>query len=123
MNRKQLVAKVIQMLKLTEAPFFAIGNCYYYRRICIDLNHGHENVFDTSTDIWRPLNIHELNVIIDKGFSKANAYLVIKNSQTQLRDSRNAFHIASIKGNEKDKQKYFKKAIDAIRKLRKMVGY
>ncbi len=123
MIRKKLVSEVIAMLKLTEAPFFAIGNCYYYRRICVDLNRGYENVFDTSTDIWRPLNIHELNIIIDKGFSKANAYLVIKNSQNQLRESRNAFHIASIKGNDKDKHKYFKKAIEAIKKLREMVGY
>lgn len=123
MNRKQLVAKVIQMLKLTEAPFFAIGNCYYYRRICIDLNHGHENVFDTSTDIWRPLNIHELNVIIEKGFNKANAYITIKNSRNQLIQSRESFHIATIKGNEKDKNKYFKKAMEAIKKLKQMVGY
>ena len=123
MNRKQLVAEVIKMLKLTEAPFFAIGNCYYYKRICIDLNTGYENVYDTSTDIWRPLNVYELNTMVDKGFSKANAYLTIKNSRNQLSQSRKEFQIATIKGNIKDKNKYFKKAIEAIDKLREMVGY
>lgn len=123
MNRKRLVAEVITMLKLTEAPFFAIGNCYYYRRICVDLNKGYENVFDTSTDIWRPLNVHELNIIVEKGFSKGNAYLTIKNSRNQLLESREAFQIATIKGNEKDKNKYFKKAMEAIKKLKEMVGY
>ena len=123
MKRKQLVAEVIKMLKLTEAPFFAIGNCYYYRKICIDLNKGYENVFDTSTDIWRPLNVFELNLMVEKGFSKANSYLIIKNSRNQLSQSRHDFQIATIKGNEKDKNKYFKKAIEAINKLRTMVGY
>ena len=123
MNRQKLVHEVIAMLKLTEAPFFSIGNFYYYRRICIDLNKGYENVFDTSTDIWRPLNEHELKILVSKGFSRGNQYLVIKNSRLQLKQSRNDFHIASAKKNDKDKLKYFKKAIDAINKLREMIGY
>ena len=123
MTREQLVSEVVAMLKLTEAPFFAIGNCYYHKRICVDLNKGYENVFDTSTDIWRPLNKIELKIIVDKGFSNGNTYITIKNSRSQLKDSRESFHIASVKNNEKDKIKYFKKAIDAINKLRQMVGY
>jgi CYTH domain-containing protein len=61
--------------------------------------------------------------MVDKGFSKANAYLTIKNSRNQLSQSRKEFQIATIKGNIKDKNKYFKKAIEAIDKLREMVGY
>lgn len=123
MNRKELVQEVITMLKLTEAPFFTIGNCYYHKRICVDLNEGRENVFDTSTDIWRPLNVHELEIIVEKGFSRGSNYLVIKNSRIQLSQSRKDFHIATIKKNEKDKIKYYNRAIEAIKKLRERLGY
>ena len=123
MNRNQLVQDVIAMLQLTEAPFFTIGNCYYHKRICVDLNKGRENVFDTSTDIWRPLNKHELEIIIEKGFARANNYLVIKNSRIQLAQNRKDFHIATIKKNEKDKMKYFNRAIEAIKKLKELLGY
>jgi hypothetical protein len=123
MNRKELVLLVIEQLKKKQSPFFSIGNCYYYRRICIDLNKGYENVFDTSTDIWRPLTTAELLVLRERGFKLTNDYLVIKNAKAQLQENRKDFHIATIKKNEKDKLKYYKKAIQAINKLREFVGY
>jgi len=124
MSRRALLVKDVIVRKLMcEYPFFSIGNCYYYKRICIDTTPRQEDIFDTSTDLWRPLNLHELEMIINEGLEKTNKYLVIKNARIELEENRRDFHIATIKRNEKDKTKYFKKAIEAVNKLRSMIGY
>lgn len=123
MNRKPLVFEAIRLFKKHHTTFFSIGHCYYHKRICVDLTPGYENVYDTSTDLWRPLNIHELNLIQHKGFVFCNKYLAIKNTRNQLKNSRKDFRIATIKKHHKDQSKYYDKAMVALNKLRGLLGY
>jgi len=123
MTRKILVLAAIKLFKKRESPFFSIGNCYYYKRICVDLTKGSENVYDTSTDLWRPLNHEELGIIVVEGFEKCNLYVTIKNTKEELKNNRKDFHIATIKNNAKDKYKFFNKSMNALKKLRVLLGY
>lgn len=123
MNRNELVRKAISKLKQTESPFLCVGTCYYYKRLCIDTKKGFNNVFDTSTDIWRPLNTGELEILCTKGWKACNDILVMNSTLKQYSINRHDFHIATIKGNQKEKQQYFDKAIEAVKKLKTILGY
>jgi len=122
MGREELVRDAIKMLALTDAPILNIGTCYYYKRIVLDTKKGYENAFDTSTDIWRPLNENELSILTEKGFAVCNQYLLIKNAHFEMRDNRKSFQIATAKGNEKEKHHYFGKAMNALKKLRLLLA-
>lgn len=123
MTRNKLVQKVT--LKMIECHdiFFTIGTCYHYKRICIETKEGYRNVFDTSTDIWRPLTKHEMNVILTEGFADASRAIIKYNETRKLKENRHLFNLASAKGNTKEKEYYFKIATRAIKKLRSLLDY
>ena len=123
MNRAELVDNVIEDLHKYNYPFLCVGDCYYYKRICVSTKYGFRNVFDTSTDIWRPLTTGELEILLKEGLKRCNDLIVLNNTMQQYHQNRNDFHIATIKGNKKEKQQFFDKAIEAIKKLRELVGY
>lgn len=123
MSREELVFKAIAGLYKSESPFLCVGTCYYYKRICIDTKRGYENVFDTSTDIWRPLTTGELEILHRQGLVRCNDMLVMNSTMSQYHNNRREFHIATIKGNKKEKQQYFDKAIRAVKKLKELLGY
>lgn len=121
MTRNNLVKKVT--LKMIECHdiFFTIGTCYHYKRLCIETKKGYENVFDTSTDIWRPLNIDEMQMILDEGFLVTNQNVILYNELRKLKENRRMFHIATVKKNLKEKEFYFNIAKRAIKKLKSLL--
>ena len=123
MTRNNLVKQVT--LKMIECHdiFFTIGTCYHYKRICIETKKGYENVFDTSTDIWRPLNVDEMQMILDEGFLVTNQNVIFYNELRKLKENRRMFHIATVKKNLKEKEFYFNIAKRAIKKLKSLLWY
>lgn len=123
MTRNNLVKQVT--LKMIECHdiFFTIGTCYHYKRLCIETKKGYENVFDTSTDIWRPLNIDEMQMILDEGFLVTNQNVIFYNELRKLKENRRMFHIATVKKNLKEKEFYFNIAKRAIKKLKSLLWY
>lgn len=123
MTRNNLVKQVT--LKMIECHdiFFTIGTCYHYKRLCIETKKGYENVFDTSTDIWRPLNMDEMQMILDEGFLVTNQNVIFYNELRKLKENRRMFHIATVKKNLKEKEFYFNIAKRAIKKLKSLLWY
>lgn len=121
MIRKTYVKKVKKRMANAPEIFFTINTCYYYKRICVETKPGFEDVFDISTDIWRPLTLHEMRTILDYGFEHANKKIIRFNEVKKLQENRRLFQIASAKQNSKEKEFYYNIAMRAIKKLRSLL--
>jgi hypothetical protein len=107
---------------LNRPNFFThVGHSRYYKRIVIDVSKDYRNVYDASTDLWRPLTEEETDRLIEIGFERFNTELKAASLVDSYRDSRRLFHIASVKKNLKEQEFFFKKAIRSIKKLRDLL--
>ena len=80
-------------------------------------------IFDTSTDIYRPLSNYEIADMIHIGVEQFAQDLATKNTVESIAINRNMFHIAIAKKSEKEKEFYFRKTLRRIKKLRTLLGY
>jgi len=80
-------------------------------------------IFDTSTDIYRPLSNYEIADMIHVGVEQFAQDLATKNTVESIAINRNMFHIAIAKKSEKEKEFYFRKTLRRIKKLRTLLGY
>tara|TARA_R100001015_G_C4620632_1_gene177637 strand:- start:931 stop:1353 length:423 start_codon:yes stop_codon:yes gene_type:complete len=80
-------------------------------------------IFDTSTDIYRPLTNYEIADLIHIGVEQFVKNLATKNTIESISINRNLFHIAIAKKSEKEKEFYYKKTLRRIKKLRTLLGY
>ncbi len=96
---------------------------YYYKSLCISRLDNRIEIFDISTDIYRPLKIEEIEKLLDVGVEKFTKQLSIKNTIDSIALNRNLFHIAIAKGSEKEKEFFYRKTMRRIKKLRNLLGY
>lgn len=117
--------KVNSLVKfaLNRPDFFThVGASRYYKRIVVDVSDEYRNVYDASTDLWRPLTIVEIDRLISVGFERFNEELKAKNLVDSYQDSRRLFHIASVKKNMKERDFFYRKAVRSIKKLRDLLA-
>lgn len=123
MYRERMVKELVFLAKRTPDLFIVLGKDYHYKRICIDTDENGMNVYDTSTDLWRPLTTGELEQLKMYGLKEFNFMLKEKNLQKTLVESRHEYHIASVKKNGKEMDFLYKKVLGILKKLRSMRGY
>ncbi len=99
----------------------------YYRRICISIDdQNNYEAYDTSTDIYRPLNMHEIIEMKVYGVERFCDNLFIKNSITRIKTNREYMQIAIAKKNEKNKEYHYKianKEIKVLKEFKLKLGY
>ena len=81
------------------------------------------DIFDTSTNIYRPLTKSEIQDLLKIGLEKFATKLSIKNTLKSIADNRVLFHIAIAKKSDKEKEFYYRKTMRRIKKLRHLLGY
>tara|TARA_Y100000004_G_C8659055_1_gene304387 strand:+ start:47 stop:310 length:264 start_codon:yes stop_codon:yes gene_type:complete len=81
------------------------------------------DIFDTSTDIYRPLTNKEIRQLLELGLEKFTTKLSIENTLKSISLNRNMFHIAIAKGSDKEKEFFYRKTMRRIKKLRQLLGY
>lgn len=124
MNRKELLEQAWELCKNSKARKVVFDEVsYYYKVICISKKKNRLDIFDTSTDIYRPLKNSEIEELLKLGVDKFTNKLSIKNTKESITLNRNLFHIAIAKKSNKEKEFYYRKTIRRIRKLRKLLGY
>jgi hypothetical protein len=96
-------------------------NCLYYRRICVCLDDKEVEVYDTSTDIYRPLSLNELKLLIEIGFDEFCDKVVIDSYWETIKDNRELMNIAIAKKNEREIIYHYKIAKEAIKNLREFL--
>jgi len=123
-ERKELLEKAWQLCANSKAKKIVFEDTsYYYKVICISKDGNRFDIFDTSTDIYRPLHNHEIKMLLDIGLDKFTNILAIKNTRQSILSNRNLFHIAIAKKSNKEKEFYFRKTMRRIKKLRNLLGY
>lgn len=123
-KRKELLIKAWQLCANSKAKKIVFDDTsYYYKVICICKDGKRFDIFDTSTDIYRPLHNHEIQMLLEIGLDKFTNILAIKNTRQSILSNRNLFHIAIAKKSNKEKEFYFRKTMRRIKKLRKLLGY
>ena len=88
---------------------------YYYKRICVTFVGDKVEVYDTSSDIYRPLSLSELVLLTELGEVELNKKLVEESYTEKIRNTRNLMHIAIAKKNSKEKEYYYKIAMNEIK--------
>ncbi|QDP65882.1 MAG: hypothetical protein Tp133SUR523431_6 [Prokaryotic dsDNA virus sp.] len=96
---------------------------YYYKTLCISKLDKRMDIFDTSTDIYRPLTNKEIRQLLELGLEKFTTKLSIENTLKSISLNRNMFHIAIAKGSDKEKEFFYRKTMRRIKKLRQLLGY
>ncbi len=96
---------------------------YYYKTLCISRLNKRIDIFDTSTNIYRPLTKSEIQDLLKIGLEKFATKLSIKNTLKSIADNRVLFHIAIAKKSDKEKEFYYRKTMRRIKKLRQLLGY
>lgn len=92
---------------------------YLYKRLKVEQIGLNIEIYDTSTDIYRPLSLREVYKLdktksIDDFCNK----LFIKNSKKRIRHNRKCMQIAIAKNNDKEKMYHYKIATQEIKILR-----
>ncbi len=122
--RKKKIKQVITMCKEKGTRRFKFDDVsYFYKTICVSQLGKRFEIFDTSTDIYRPLTDEEVDNLIELGLDKFTNKLSIKNTLDSIALNRNMFHIAIAKGSQKEKDFFFRKTMRRIKKLRNLLGY
>tara|TARA_B100000287_G_C20647362_1_gene785584 strand:- start:1597 stop:1998 length:402 start_codon:yes stop_codon:yes gene_type:complete len=123
-SRKQLILKAEKLMRQTNSKKLVFDDVsYYYKSLCISRLDNRIEIFDISTDIYRPLKIEEIEKLLDVGVEKFTKQLSIKNTIDSIALNRNLFHIAIAKGSEKEKEFFYRKTMRRIKKLRNLLGY
>jgi hypothetical protein len=123
-NRKRLIEKAWVIISKSKAKKLNIDDIsYYYKSICVCRLDKRIDIFDISTDIYRPLKNTEIQELLDIGIDKFAKKLSIKNTLNAIKLNRNMFHIAIAKGSQKEKEFFFRKTMRRIKKLRILLGY
>ncbi len=121
---KELLEKVWQLCAKSKAKRIVTDEVsYYYKTIVISKDGKRIAIFDTSTDIYRPLKNKEIRQLLELGLDKFTNQLSIKNTTESIKLNRNLFHISIAKKSNKEKEFYFRKTMRRIKKLRKLLGY
>lgn len=95
------------------------NNAYYYKNICASERNGVYEIYDTTTNVYRPLSIDEMeNLLKSNDLNDFCLDLKIKNLRERFSGHRHRFHIAIAKNNEKEKKFFYKRCVSDIKQLR-----
>jgi hypothetical protein len=92
-----------------------------YRRLLVQKYFDEVDVFDNSTDIYRPMSSTELKALDSMKIDKFCDNLFISNSIERLKNNRYAMQLGIAKGNEKEKEYHYKIAMQEIKTLREFL--
>lgn len=97
-----------------------IDDSLFYKRICASKYKKEMQVYDTSTEVYRPLTGIEIDELLKVGAENFSRGLKMKSLIDQYHYERASFHRESIKGNIKKRDYHFHKAINVINQLREL---
>lgn len=121
---KELLQKAWELCCKSKAKRIVTDEVsYYYKTIVISKAGNRIGIFDTSTDIYRPLQNKEIEELLELGLDKFTNQLGIRNTLDSIKLNRNLFHISIAKKSNKEKEFYYRKTMRRIKKLRKLLGY
>ena len=107
------------ILKLNDKRTLHEDKGVYHRRLFISVDEEKNyEVYDTSTDVYRPLSSSELHRLNFSDINDFCDYLFIKNSYKRIKNNRKSMQIAIAKKNQKNKNYHHKIAIEEIKTLR-----
>ena len=122
-NRKDVILQILKNVENSSyKPKIHVDNgsqSWFYRGLCFSYDHAEDyaEIYDTSTDVYRPLRISELIELEKSSLWAFTTKLLIKNTKESIRLNRRKFHIAIAKNNQKEKNYFHKKAIRKLKKL------
>ena len=92
-----------------------------YRRLLVQKYFDEVDVFDNSTDVYRPLSSTELKALDSMSIDDFCDDLLLSNSIERLKNNRYAMQLGIAKGNEKEKEYHYKIAMQEIKTLREFL--
>ena len=122
-GREGLLELAFEKMKNSKAKdVYKNNQSYWYRGVVVEKLDKRIEMYDLSSDVYRPLSNKELTLFVQEetNVDKFVIDLQIKNTKKSLSLIRKLFHIAIAKKSEKDKLFYFRKAMRRIKKLRKL---
>jgi|SRR5210317_114543 len=92
-----------------------------YRRLLVQKYFDEVDVFDNSTDVYRPLSDVELKALDSMNIDDFCDDLFLTNSIKRFKNNRYAMQLGIAKGNEKEKEYHYKIAMQEIKTLREFL--
>jgi len=99
-----------------------IDDSVFYKRICVSKYEDQMEVYDTSTEIYRPLSQKEIDRLLEVGPTNFSKMLKMKSLLEKYHDQRAYFHREAVKGNIKKRDYHYNKALKIIQQLREFSG-
>jgi len=120
--RKELLNKAYKKIKNTKGKkLFVDQKSYYYKTFCVEKLDNVIEMFDTTTDLYRPLKNDEIEMFLKVSCDEFAKKLLYESNYQSFKNNRKLFHIAIAKKSEKEKLFYFKKAKRRLKKLRNIL--
>ena len=92
-----------------------------YRRLLVQKYFDEVDVFDNSTDIYRPMSNTELKALDSMKIDEFCDNLFVSNSIERIKNNRYAMQLGIAKKNEKEKEYHYKIAMAQIKILREFL--
>jgi hypothetical protein len=99
-----------------------VDDSVFYKRICVSKYEDQMEVYDTSTEIYRPLSQKEIDRLLEVGPTNFSKMLKMKSLLEKYHDQRAYFHREAVKGNIKKRDYHYNKALKIIKQLREFSG-
>jgi hypothetical protein len=121
MSTKKLKKNLFNKIKEGKGIKLFKDNAYYYKNICASERDGVIEIYDTTTNVYRPLSVEEMSKLLLENIDKFCLKLKTKNLKERFAGHRHRFHIAIAKKNEKEKKFFYKRCVSDIKQLRKVL--
>lgn len=119
---KAKLSKVWDMLEAENATRLDhIDDSLFYKRICVSKHEDKIEVYDTSTEIYRPLTSEEIEMLLTVGAKNFVKILQLKNLTDRFMMERANYQREAIKGNQKKHDYYFNKAKKLVKRLKEII--
>ena len=103
-KRKELLIKAYDKIKSSKGKkLFSDQDSYYYKTFCVEKLGKTIEMFDTTTDIYRPLKIPEIEMFLKTSCDDFAQKLSYESNYRSFKENRKLFHIAIAKNSEKEK--------------------
>lgn len=120
---REKIKKVWDMLtKENSTRLEHIDDSIFFKRICVSKYQNQMEVYDTSTEVYRPLTQQEIDNLLRVGPNNFSKMLKMKALIEKYHDQRAYFHREAVKGNIKKRDYHYNKALKIIKQLREFSG-
>lgn len=120
MSLKSVKKQLLKVLKKRGKKLFE-DKAYYYKNLCASERDGVIELYDTTTNLYRPLSVEEMDQFLKEGIEKFSLDLKLKNLKERFFGHRHRFHLAIAKNNEKEKKFFYKRCVSDIKQLRNIL--